>query len=153
MKAEIPWLRVFVEGVVIVGKLAIVLLLVGCASATQWMGVRAAAPEDTFSCYVQVLAEMEYDRVEEFDRSSGFIRAVKQDTFDPRLPRPAISYSGDQATIAIAPASTGGGSDVSVDIHRVWISRTGDLGRLPTRRPLRSAIRQDLETLAEACVL
>ncbi len=142
MKAQIPWLRVFVEGVVIVGKLAIVLSFVGCAYKAQRTGVRAAAPDNTFSCYVQVLAEMEYNRVEEFDRSSGFIRAVKEDADNWFT---GLGF-GLEAIVAIVPDSSTDGSDVTVTTRRIHIPTNNTFGQMNTEGW------QDLEALSEACV-
>ncbi len=144
MKAQIPWLRVFVEGVVIVGKLAIVLSFVGCAYKAQRTGVRAAAPDNTFSCYVQVLAEMEYNRVEELDRSSGFIRAVKEDGADQRALR-GFGF-GLEANVAIVPDSSTDGSDVTVRIRRIHIPSNNGFHPIPAEGW------EDLEALSEACV-
>ena len=143
MKPQIPWLRVFVEGVVIVGKLAIVLSFVGCAYKAQRTGVRAAAPDNTFSCYVQVLAEMEY-RVEELDRSSGFIRAVKEDDADQRALR-GLGF-GLEANVTIVPDSSTDGSDVTVRIRRIHIPTNNGF------HPMTDEGWQDLEALSEACV-
>ncbi len=144
MKAQIPWLRVFVEGVVIVGKLAIVLSFVGCAYKAQRTGVRAAAPDNTFSCYVQVLAFMEYG-VEELDRSSGFIRAVKRDDADQRGTYSGFAY-GLEANVAIVPDSSTGGSDVTVRIRRIHLQTRNGI------HPMLDEGWEDLEALSEACV-
>ena len=82
---QIPWLRVFVEGVVIVGKLGIVLFFVGCvAPLSQLIVASAGSPDETYSCYLQALGEMGFNRVEEADRGSGFMFVVRvRDDFGP----------------------------------------------------------------------
>ena len=144
MKAQIPWLRVLVEGVVIVGKLAIVLSFVGCAYKAQSTGVSAAAPDDTFSCYVRVLAQMEYNWGEELDRSSGFIRAVKREGADQRSLR-GLAF-GLEANVAIVPDSSTGGSDVTVRIRRIHLQTRNGF------HPMLDEGWEDLEALSEACV-
>ena len=149
---QIPWLRVFVEGVVIVGKLAIILLFVSCAPTNQRMVARTAPPDDMYSCYLQVLAEMEYDLVEEADRSSGVIRVLKVGDSGSYWP-----YEAHEATVAIAPDSTGDSSNVSVTIRRFSLP-PGLLPGLPSSDVRSRNLRmtedgwRDLETLSEACV-
>ena len=81
-----------------VASLAMVLSLAGCAATQTMGGPRAAGPDDTFSCYVRTLAQMEY-RVENTDRGSEFILAVKENSG---------LFSGEyvnEATIMIVPAT------------------------------------------------
>ena len=136
-------------------SLAIALLFVGCAVTQTTGGPRATAPDDTFSCYMRVLAEMEY-RLENTDRGSGFILAVKEDGTGDLV---------NEATVTIIPAS-GGGSDVSVTMRSIRASSLS-MPSVPNviRRASPAAVEpatpgmtltgeaeEDLDALSEACV-
>jgi hypothetical protein len=146
------------EGVVIVGKLAIVLLFVGCGSGSGRTVARVAVPDDTFDCYLRVLAEMRYSRVDEADRNSGLIRAVKARDLPASRPPLATTVYAIEATIAIAPAGSGDGSDVSVTVRDGSLSEAGAFTARNTARfggvamTRSSTQRADLDTLSEACV-
>ena len=137
-------------------SLAIALLFVGCAVKQTTGGPRATAPDDTFSCYTRVLAEMEY-RLENTDRGSGFILAVKEDGTGDLV---------NEATVTIIPASSGGGSDVSVTMRSIRASslsmpsvpnvirRASPAGIEPATpgMTLTGDAEEDLDALSEACV-
>ena len=87
---------------------------------------------------------MQY-RVEDSERDSGFIRAVKED---------GGLISGDyanEATVVVAPADTGGGSTVSVTVRRVRGTTSG--GRSSAdEMTMTGAAQADLEYLSGACM-
>ena len=134
--------------------LTIVLLLVGCGRPMYfepWQnlvvpavqttgGARTATDDDTFSCYLRFLPQMQY-RVEESDRGSGFIRSVKKDG--------AGEYA-NEATVVVAPADTGGGSTVSVAVRRIWVTTSS--GRSGDEMTMTGAAQADLEYLSVACM-
>jgi hypothetical protein len=134
-------------------SLAIVLLFVACAPAvignrrstgTQTTGgARTAPPDATFSCYMRTLVQMQY-RVEDSDRGSGFIRGVKEDGGLRR------GESANEATVVVAPASSGGGSTVSVTMRRVRGATTG--GRSSGEMTMTALAQADLEVLSGACM-
>lgn len=130
----------------------IVLLFVACAPAvignrrstgTQTTGgARTATPDATFSCYMRTLVQMQY-RVEDSDRGSGFVRGVKEDGGLRR-------GDANEATVVVAPASSGGGSTVSVTVRRVRGTTTG--GRSSGEMTMTGVAQADLEVLSGACM-
>ena len=106
-------------------------------------GSRTASPDDTFSCFMRTLAQVEY-RVENTDRDSGFIMAVRENTG---------IFSGEyvnEATVMIIPATEGQGSDVSVTMRRAQVTPAG--GRSSAGVTMTGDSRDDLELLSGACI-
>jgi hypothetical protein len=134
-------------------SLTVVLLFVACrptvsrirgAPAVQTTGeARTATPDATFSCYMLTLVQMQY-RVEDSDRGSGFIRGVKEDGGLRR------GESANEATVVVAPASSGGGSTVSVTMRRVRGTTSG--GRSSGEMAMTGVAQADLEVLSGACM-
>ena len=131
-----------------------ILLLAGCTAPMQTVrGARPTVPDQTFSCYLRLLAQMEY-RVEDSDLDGGFILEVKET--GNAMSEPYAS----EATISIAPASNGDGSEVSVTMRRTHVIPSEDrisagmpaLGPVPVfLGPMNDEGQRDLDALTGAC--
>ena len=98
------------------------------------------APDETFSCYMGMLAEMGY-RVEAIEGDSGLIRAVKEDGGQ------LFSEYANEATITIDADDDG--SDVLVTMRRTRMTTSG---RSSAGMTMTRDAQEDLSALSAACV-
>ena len=99
------------------------------------------APDEAFSCYMGMLAEMGY-RVEAIEGDSGLIRAVKEDGGQ------LFGEYANEATITIDADDDG--SDVSVTMRRTRM--TTSAGRSSAGMTMTRDAQEDLSALSAACV-
>lgn len=124
-----------------IASLAIIPLFVGCAAVQTVGGTSAMAPDETFSCYMGMLAEMGY-RVEAIEGDSGLIRAVKEDGGQ------LFGEYANEATITIDADDDG--SDVLVTMRRTRM--TASAGRSSAGMTMTRDAQEDLSALSAACV-